>query len=130
MLLFTLLFFCACDVEQDMGSLPELSKPYAGMYECNSLTLGGKDMLPRFDYVRLELKGSGEYLLSYRTAEGAEGGYQGNYVVDPERQEISLIAKTGARKQSFVFPMEKGIISVNYNLYGNLLHAELKIGKK
>ena len=56
---------CGCDT-REMSTLPDLSKPYAGMYECTELTLGGEDALGRFDFVRLELKGDETFALNYR----------------------------------------------------------------
>ena len=38
------------------GKLTDVTKPYLGEYECKQATLGEKDCLKKFDYIRLELK--------------------------------------------------------------------------
>ena len=114
---------CGCDV-REMSTLPELSKPYTGVYECTQLSLGGEDTLERFEYVRLELKGDETFALTYRTAEGGEGGMEGEYKMDVERGEVILTKKTLVRAVSYVFAVENGAIRGDMNLNGQLLHAE------
>lgn len=114
---------CGCDTHE-MSTLPDLSKPYTGVYECTELTLGGEDALERFDYVRLELKGNETFALSYRTAEGNEGGVDGEYQMDLERGEVTLSKKTLLRTVSHTFAVEKGTIYGDVNVSGELLHAE------
>ena len=114
---------CGCDV-REMSTLPELSKPYTGVYECTQLSLGGEDTLGRFEYVRLELKGDETFALTYRTAEGGEGGMEGEYKMDVERGEVILTKKTLVRAVSYVFAVENGAIRGDMNLNGQLLHAE------
>ena len=113
---------CGCDTHE-MSSLPELTKPYTGIYECTELTLGGEDALGRFEYVRLELKGNETFALFYRTAEGNEGGVDGEYQMDLERGEVTLSKKTLLRTVSHTFTVEKGTIYGDLNLNGELLHA-------
>ncbi len=113
---------CGCDV-REMSTLPELSKPYTGIYECTELSLGGKDALGRFEFVRLELKGDETFALTYRTAEGGEGSMEGEYTMDLERSEVTLAKKTVMRTVSHVFAVEDGTIYGDMNLNGQLLHA-------
>lgn len=115
---------CGCAVE-DMSSLPDISRPYAGLYECEELSLSGEDMTKKFEFVRLELGYGGEFKLLYRTASGNEGGYSGTYKM--KENEITLSVKQGALRRSFTFPVEKGCILIDYNLYGRLLHAKFKM---
>ena len=114
---------CGCDVGE-MSTLPELSKPYTGVYECTQLTLGGEDTLDRFEFVRLELKADETFALTYRTAEGGEGGVEGEYQMDAERGELVLTKKTALRTMTYVFAVENGAIRGDMNLNGELLHAE------
>ncbi len=116
------LCLCACDVSQ-MSSLYDLSKPYLGFYECESISLGGEDYTEKFDYLRLELGYDGTFELSYREKSGGKGGYNGTYQVDSEAEEITFSAKYGLMQKSFTFPMKKGRIYVEYMLGGKLLHA-------
>lgn len=127
-LLCAALFCCSlcclsgCNVNK-MSSLSELTKPYAGLYECESLMLGGNEMDANFEKLYLELKADGTFTLAYRGAEGLKGEYGGHYRVNDEREEITFYAYTGRRAQTFTFPMKEGRIRVAYNLGGKLLHG-------
>lgn len=124
MLLFVL---AGCKSVGEMGNLKDVSKPYTGIYECEKLSLGGKDMTDAFEKVTLELKGDGSFEIFYRTAAGGEGGYEGGYTLDETGGEITFSAMKGARQKSFTFPYEKGAVHIDYNLFGNLLHAEFRM---
>ena len=84
--LCTLFLFCACEKVEDMGSLPDLSKPYTGEYTLKKLTLGGEDFTDKFDSVKLDLGYDGEFKLSYKEKEGQSGSYAGEYEVSTERE--------------------------------------------
>ncbi len=128
-LLAVCFLFClaACERAEDMSSLKDISHPYAGMYKCEKISIGGRDLTDRFQKLSLELKGDGNFLISYLTAEGSEGGYGGTYQIDEERKEITFSGKEGARQRAFTFPYEKGAVRIDYNLFGNLLHAEFRM---
>ena len=113
--LMSLLLLTACETEE-LGSLKDVSRPYAGLYQCEKITLGGRDMTEKFEKLSLELKQDGQFELSYRTAEG-----------NSEKNEITFSAKQGTRQRSFSFPYEKGAVRIDYNLFGTLLHAEFKM---
>lgn len=117
-----LLLLSGCEVSK-MSSLPELSKPYVGVYECETITLGGEDYAEKFDDLRLELGYDGAFTIVY-SADGNKGELGGNYTVDPEAGEITLSSRYGLRSVSYTFPMEKGKILIDYNFSGKLLHAE------
>ena len=119
-----LFVLCGCEVE-NMSSLPDLSRPYLGVYECEELSLGGEDMTQKFEFVRLELLYGGNFQLSYRTATGSEGGYSGEY--EMKEDNITFTAQYGVLRRSFTFPVEKGSIFIDYNLNGRLLHAQFKM---
>ena len=119
---FFLFCLAACDAE-NMGSLKDISRPYAGMYVCKELSLGGRDMRGDFEEITLELKQDGSFVLLYETKEGNRGGYNGTYGLDSEKGEISLTARQGKRDKSFTFPYRNGTIYIDYNLFGTLLHA-------
>lgn len=120
--LCALLALCGCSVEK-MSTLPELAKPYLGMYECKELKIGGKDFSENFEKIVLELDYGGGFTLFYRDKTGGEGGYSGDYRADPEGEKITFSAKTGLRTSSYTFPMKNGKIVVDYNFHGKLLHA-------
>lgn len=111
-----------CSVKE-MSSLTEISKPYAGLYECESLMLGGKEMSESFEKLYLELSSDNTFELIYRGAEGKKGGYNGRYEYNEEAQTITFYAYVGRRSRAYTFPMEKGKIYIDYNLGGQLLHG-------
>ncbi len=115
---------CACDAEQ-MGQLKDVSRPYTGVYACETLTLGGRDMKAKFEKLTLELEQDGSFTLSYVTAAGGEGSYRGRYVIDTEKGEISFSDERA--RMACAFPYEKGVVRIDRNLYGYLLHAEFKM---
>ena len=123
-ILCTLFLLCACEKVEDMGSLPDLSKPYAGEYTLKKLTLGGQDYTQKFEYVRLTLKPSGQYVLSYKEKEGQSGSYAGEYEVSTDKKEITLSSKAGLRTARRTFPMKDGSILIDLKLGTKLLHAE------
>lgn len=122
-LLFSGLFVLSgCNVSE-MSTLSDLSKPYVGLYECEQIQLGSKDMTERFEYIRLELTYGGDFELTYRSREGNEGGYGGTYSVDTAAHKITLTANAGFVRRSFTFPMENGKIYADHTVQGKLLHA-------
>ncbi len=126
LLLAAALSFTACDAEE-MGTLGDLTRPYAGFYECEEIALGGEDMTEKFEKLSLELRHDGSYALSYRMTDGNEGGYTGSYSIDEEKGRITFTGKQGTRSSSFSFPYEKGAIRMEYNLFGTLLHADFRM---
>lgn len=124
LIMLFLFCLCGCDSVEQMGSLSEFSHPYAGEYQCETLTLGGKDCLHQFDYLNLTLKHSGEFFFRYRTNGGIKGGYEGEYSVSPEGEEITFTAKRGTRTVARTFPLENGAVHINLQFGSKLLHAE------
>lgn len=125
-LVLCLFLLCGCNVSR-MSTLPELSKPYAGLYECEKVTLGGEDFTDRFEYLRLELSYGGEFRLSYRGKEGGEGQYGGTYRMNAEGDAITFTGKTGLRSVSRTFPVKNGAILVELTFGRKLFYAEFKM---
>ena len=123
-MLCALFLLCACEKVEDMGSLPDLSKPYAGEYTLKKLTLGEQDYTDKFDYVKLTLEPNGQFKLVYKETEGQSGDYAGEYEVSTEKQEITLSSKAGLRSAKRTFPMKDGSILIDLKLGTKLLHAE------
>ena len=121
--MITLLFCSGCSVDE-MSTLPDISKPYTGVYECQSLTLGGQDYSEKFDKLYLNLKYDGTYTLVWRGVNGEKGETTGQYKVDCEAEEITLYGYSRLHARSYTFPMQKGVIAIRYNVGGKLLNAE------
>ena len=119
------LLFAGCDVEE-MSSLRDISRPYAGEYKCQKLSLGGEDMLSRFDYLKLDLRASGDFTLKYADTEEGKGEYSGKY----EMKEDAIIfrADAGGEEKSYPFRYEKGAVIIELPFGGKLLLAEFRTG--
>ncbi len=120
-----LLPLSACDVSE-MTTLAEISRPYAGVYVCEELTLGGKDMLPYFDSIELELGYDGTFTLSYATP-FSDGEYSGGYEVSPDGDEIRLLVPSRGRDLPRTFSFEGGALAIEHNLGGRLLFAKFAL---
>ena len=123
-MLCALLLFCACEKVENMGTLPDLSKPYTGEYALKKLMLGDKDFTEKFEYAKLSLNNDGSFTLSYKEKEGQSGSYSGEYEVSAEKEQITLSSKSGLRTVERTFPMENGCIYIDLKLGTKLLHAE------
>ncbi len=123
-ILCALFVLCACEKVEDMGSLPDISKPYTGEYLLQKLTVGGEDFTEKFESVKLNLGYDGKFKLSYAEKEGKRGGYAGEYEVSLEREEITFSANTGLRTVRRTFPMKDGSIFIDLKMGSKLLHAE------
>ncbi len=121
-ILLSVCSFSACNVSE-MSTLRELSRPYLGVYDCESLTYGGTERIGDFEYLRLALDYGGDFTVTYRMAAGASGSFEGTYTADPERGEITL----SSHGKSRTFPMRRGTIAVNGNFLGKLCYAEFRL---
>ena len=117
------LIFSGCDV-REMSSLKEISLPYAGEYFCQSLTLGGKDVLPYFERAVLTLERDGSFSLAYKKAGGGEGGVSGAYRIDEDAGRIYLRVRGAEGESERAFPYENGRIFLEMTVLGRLLCAE------
>lgn len=125
--LFALLLLPAGCGTKELGPLKDVSRPYAGVYACEELLVGGNDLLGEFETLSLELGQDGGFVASYETKEGTKGSMSGGYTVDTERGEIAFTPKQGTRKGTIAFPYEEGRVLIDYDLGGALLHAEFAL---
>lgn len=96
-----LLFF-----SQKSGDLKQITKPYLGTYECESATLGVKEYMQDFAYIRLELKKDNAFTIYYKTQDGKKGEESGTYCYDEKTETITFQSKDGTLKREF--PLKKG----------------------
>ncbi len=125
-LLPCVLLLSACNASE-MGTLTELTRPYAGEYVCEELTYGGRDLLENFDYIRLSLSPDESFSVSYKTAFGGEGSYGGGYSIDEKKGEIVLSGSIAERTVSRAFPMKDGAVYLDYVFGGSNLHAVFRL---
>lgn len=122
-LLFCCVLFAGCEGDvTKMSSLAELSRPYVGEYECEQLTLAGKDMLKEFEWVRLTLGYDGNAVLFWKKKDAGEGEYSMRYEADPDGGTITFFPeKRGIAARTF--PMKEGTLRIGLSLGGRYLEA-------
>ena len=100
--------------------LKDITKPYLGQYECKSATLGDKEYLESFSYIRLELKPDETFSLYYCPKDGKAKEEQGQYSYDPKTGELLLsIGRNDEIKRKF--PLKEGELTVSLRLGGKTL---------
>jgi hypothetical protein len=112
-----------CFSSQTNSSLPDITKPYLGEYECKNATLGERDYMSYFDDIRLELKSDETFSLRYQTIDGRKGEETGKYAYNPQTQTICLELQQGVKR---CFPLKKGILSISFQIGDKLLNAQFK----
>ncbi|MBQ8375233.1 MAG: hypothetical protein IJX98_06665 [Clostridia bacterium] len=122
-----LLLFSLPKVTQ-MSTLKEFTSPHAGYYDCQSITIDGRELSDQFSLLRLELKGNGEMLLFYRDGEGKEGEQAFCYEYDEAAGELVITAEIHGQKHTRRISFQKGEIVFVENLGGRQLVA--KFSKK
>ncbi len=115
---FTLAF---CLPACGKATLPEITKPYVGEYECKSATLGEKEYLDEFSFVRLELHADDTFTLSYASKDGKKGQETGKYAYDFEKETISFLG-LGDYAIERTFPLKNGQIDLTIALGKQTLH--------
>ena len=116
----------ACSMEE-MSSLREFSRSYAGEYECVEATLGGRDLLKYFRYVILFLNRDGTFTVSARTKTGIEGAKAGSYECDTEKGEILLRAERGGKTYEKRCAYVNGSFAVSHSFNGRELVLKFRM---
>ncbi len=91
------------------STLSDVAKPYLGIYECKSATLGSKDILDKFEVLELELKEE-HFVVYYKEKRGGKKKMEGEYRYDKEREVVTLTDKKGGMKREF--PLKDGNLTV------------------
>ncbi len=105
------------------GSLKDITKPYLGEYECDRATVGEKDYLENFAYIRLELEKDNNFVLHYKTKEGVKGEQTGKYTYDEKERAIYLsLGANGELKRKI--PLDKGKLSLSFPLGSQIFCLE------
>ena len=92
------------------GSLTDITKPYTGVYECKSATLGDKEYLDEFSYIRLELNADNTFSLYYCPKNGKAKEQTGKYRYNKEKGTIQFSLGTNGELKREI-PLKKGEIS-------------------
>ncbi len=103
------------------ATLPEITKPYVGEYECTSATLGEKEYLDEFSFVKLELRPDDTFTLSYASKDGKKGTETGKYKYDFEKETICFVGM-GDYAIERAFPLKNGQIDLTIAFGKQTLH--------
>ena len=106
-------------------TLPEITKPYLGEYECNQVIFNHKEYLKEFDYVRLTLNPDDTFTLAYKKKGENKHEETGNYVYEQDKQELVLSSSYLAGYQRRV-PLKDGIITLSISFGGNEFMAQFE----
>ena len=118
--------FTGCKTSE-LSSLYSLTKPYIGVYECESATLEGKDILSLFKIVTLELKEGGTFLVIAKPKFGFTVRQEGNYSFDEKAKTITMTATRGKKKYEKTFPADGGVFAVSTSLGGRELVLKFSV---
>lgn len=99
------------------NTIKEITKPYLGVYECKEARLGNEDYLQRFEDITLELKGDGEFILTFQEKGGKIRREKGKYTYDEKRGVVTLDG--GSMKREF--PLKNGELRFQLSLGGKWL---------
>ena len=93
------------------NGLKDITKPYLGQYECKLATLDGINCLKQFDYIRLEIKQDGTFVLNFCEKTKGKDVIKGAY--EYERETSSILFKIG-KNQGYQrrFPIKNGVLYI------------------
>ncbi len=100
------------------GTLPEITKPYLGTYECKRLSLGSRDLLKELQDIRLELVDEARYALFYKEKGEVRKKVEGNYSYDERRGVLIFTTPQGMTQE---VPLEKGTLTLSLPVAGKRL---------
>ena len=105
----TALILCCTGLKQ--SSLTDIAKTHTGVYECKSATLGDKEYMEEFSYIRLELNLDDSFSLYYCVKDGKPREQSGKYAYDKQKNVVclSLDKKSEIKRE---FPLEKGVLLI------------------
>lgn len=118
-------FISACDIKS-AGPLKSITHPYIAQYECVEATLGGEDLLKKFDYIKITLLDTENMEISYKQKDGENKSINSKYNFDTKTRvltaEVGLLGYT--LKQSTV--VEKGKFTLSKSIGGKQLIMKFK----
>ena len=105
-----------------MGTLKELAVPYVGYYRCEQLRIGNTE-LPT-DGVRLELSGSGEAIIYWKTALGKEQSRSYQYSYNDAEKTFYISIPIAKEQKIFKVPYQNGEVIFSETLSGKAFFAK------
>ncbi len=121
--LVSLMALCAVPNVVSLGTLKEISTPYVGFYDCESLRIGNRDFTEQAE-ATLELTADGKAVLRYKNVFGKEQTLSFDYAYDVEKGVLTAEIPDGREKKKVHVPLEKGKIVFSENLSGKAFFAK------
>ncbi len=116
----------ACDAKAQ-GSLKSLTLPYIAEYECVEARLGEKDLLEKYEYIKITLLDKSEAEVSFKPKDGKKFAFTGEYTVDPETRvlegEFGILGIRYKEKTT----VRNGSFTIIKNLFGSTLYMQFKV---
>lgn len=112
-----------------LGTLKEISTPYVGYYQCETLRIGSKDYADTVN-ARLEVRSDGTLSLVWRSVFGVEQTMEFPYEYDEKTQAFFLTVPDGKGEKRVRMSYEKGSITLAETLSGRAFFVEFTRGKK
>lgn len=106
-------------------TLPEVTKPYLGEYECKRAVFGETDYMQAFDYVRLTLNPDDTFTLAFQKKGGNKQEESGAYAYDLEKKEIVLFGEDNTAYHRR-FPLKDGKITIVLGIGTSTFIAEFE----
>ena len=123
--LITLLLLSPWWTAMRSGTLTDISKPYLGVYECQSAQYNGKDLLEDFSYIRLELAKDDCFTIYFQEKDGKARKAKGKYHYNTQRETITMYTQDFASIKR-EFPLQKGILLVEFPIGGKTVFLKFK----
>lgn len=121
--LFTAL--CGCNAK-NAGPLKSLTNPHIAQYECEEATLGGENLLEKFEFIKIILIDKENLELNYKPKDGEGKSVKSNYTFDYKTRRLT--AEIGILgydlKQTTV--IEKGKFTISESIGGKQLVMKFK----
>ena len=113
-------FACACDMK-NAGPLKSITRPYIAQYECVDATLGGEDLLDKFDYIKITLLDKENLAINYKQKNDDNKTIESKYSFDLKSH--TLTAEIGILGYTFKHStvIENGKFTISKSIGGKQL---------
>ncbi len=107
------------------STLPDITKPYLGEYECTQAILGDTDYLKTMKYIRLALNKNDVFVLTYCAQDTAQQTLKGTYVYDKKKEAI-VLKLSDYNSFERAFPLKNGEIYITVPIGAQTLRLKFE----
>lgn len=121
-----LTFIPACNISKE-SSLKDLTKPHTAHYKCTEATLGGENILEKYDYIEMVLIDNEKTEFIYKQKDSKRRSVEGKYSFDGNSRELT--ADFGILGYNFAEPAKigQGEITITKAFGGKQFFMKFKI---